>query len=123
MPDHRAPQDRPLLDDAQRRDLIEKAGYGSATTPPGDLTSPTWQTPARVGPDSPLRQGKLKDSWRPGLTWWGLVGIFRGSICPTQNRPQPLDVVANHRGLPATTTQVWAEAQLGWRASIGPRRL
>ncbi len=35
---------------------------------------------------------------------------------------QPLDVVANHRGLPTTTTEVWAEA-LGWRASLGPRRL
>ena len=67
MPDHPAPQDRLLLDDAQCRDLVEKAGYGSATTPPGDLTSPDRQIPSRVGPDSPLRQGKLKDSSRPGL--------------------------------------------------------
>jgi hypothetical protein len=67
MPDHPAPQDRLLLDDAQRRDLVEKAGYGSATTPPGDLTSPDRQIPSRGGPDSPLRQGKLKDSSRPGL--------------------------------------------------------
>jgi hypothetical protein len=37
--------------------------------------------------------------------------------------PKPLDVVANHRGLPTTTTEVWAEARLGWRASFGPRRL
>jgi len=36
---------------------------------------------------------------------------------------KPLDVVANHRGLPTTTTEVWAEARLGWRASFGPRRL
>ena len=67
MPDHPASQDRPRLDDAQRRDLIEKAGYGSATTPPGDLTSPTRQTPPRVGPDSPFRHRALKDSSRPGL--------------------------------------------------------
>jgi nucleoside-diphosphate-sugar epimerase len=38
-------QDRPLFDDAQRRDLTEKVGYGSARTPPGDFTSPTRQTP------------------------------------------------------------------------------
>jgi hypothetical protein len=31
MPDHPVPQDRPPLDDAQRRDLAEKVGYGSAT--------------------------------------------------------------------------------------------
>ncbi len=30
-----------MADDAQRRDLAEKVGYGSAITPPGDLTSPT----------------------------------------------------------------------------------
>jgi hypothetical protein len=29
--DHLVPQDRPPLDDAQRRDLAEKVGYGSAT--------------------------------------------------------------------------------------------
>jgi hypothetical protein len=108
MPDHLASQDRPPLDDAQRRDLIEKAGYGSATTPPGDLTSTTRQTPPRVGPDSPFRHRALKDSSRPGLTWWGLVGILHGCIRPSPNHPQPLDVVANHRGLPTTTTQVWA---------------
>ena len=49
--------------------------------------------------------------------------ILHGCIRPSANHPQPLDVVANHRGLPTITTQVWAEAQLGWRASIGPRRL
>jgi len=111
MPDYPAPQDRPPLDDAQRRDLVEEAGYGSATTPPGDLTSPIRQMPPAVGPDSPLRQGKLKDSWRPGLTWWGLVGILHGCIRPSPDHPQPLDV-ADHRGLPTTTTEVWAEAQL-----------
>jgi hypothetical protein len=41
-----------MADDAQRRDLAENLGYGSATTPPGDLTSPTTQTPPRLGPDS-----------------------------------------------------------------------
>jgi hypothetical protein len=30
-----------MADDAERRDLAEKAGYGSATTPPGDPISPT----------------------------------------------------------------------------------
>jgi hypothetical protein len=30
-----------LEDSWRRRDLAEKAGYGSATTPPGDFTSPT----------------------------------------------------------------------------------
>ena len=68
-----SPQDRPPLDDAQRRDLAEKVGYGSATTPPGDLTSPTQQTP-RVSPNPSSWQGELKDSWRPspGLaTTWG----------------------------------------------------
>ena len=61
-----------MADDAERRDLAKKAGYGSATTAPGDLTSPTRRTPPPVGPDSPFRQGKLKDSWRPGLaTGWG----------------------------------------------------
>src|SRR5271166_389788 len=61
-----------MADHAQRQDLSEKAGYGSATTPPGDLTSPTRQTPPRVSPNSPFRQGNLKDSWRAGLaTGWG----------------------------------------------------
>ena len=60
------------LNDAQRRDLADRVGYGSATTPPGDLTSPTQQTPPRVGPDSRCRQRNLKESWRPGLaTGWG----------------------------------------------------
>ena len=67
MPDDPIPGDYPDLNDAQRQDLSERAGYGSATTPPGDLTSPDRQIPSRVGPDSPLRQGKLKDSSRPGL--------------------------------------------------------
>jgi UvrB domain 3 len=48
----------PPLDDAQRRDLAEKVGYGSATTPPGDLTSPTQQTP-RVSPNPSSWQGEL----------------------------------------------------------------
>jgi len=39
MPDHPAPEDNSGLNDAQRRDVADKAGYGSATTPPGDLTS------------------------------------------------------------------------------------
>jgi hypothetical protein len=67
MPDHPASQDRPPLDDAQRRGLVEKAGYGSATTRPGGLTSPTRQTPPPVGAGSPFRQRALKDSSRPGL--------------------------------------------------------
>jgi len=72
MPDDSTPGDYSDLNDAQRRELSEKAGYGSATTPPGDLTSPTRQTSPRVGPDSPFRQRNLKESWRPGLaTGWG----------------------------------------------------
>src|SRR5277367_710291 len=74
MPDHPVPQDRPPLDDAQRRDLAEKVGYGSATTPPGDVTSPTRQTPPGLDSNSPSRQETLADSWRPppGLaTTWG----------------------------------------------------
>jgi len=73
MPDHPVPQDRPPLDDAQRRDLVEKAGYGSATTPPGDLTSAT-QTSPQVGPNSLSGEEELQDSWQPprGLsTTWG----------------------------------------------------
>ncbi len=60
MADQPASQNRPPLDDAQRRDLIEKAGYGSATTPHGDLTSPNRQTPPQVGPDSPFRQKEFE---------------------------------------------------------------
>lgn len=63
-----------MAEDAQRRDLAEKVGYGSPTTPHGDLTSPTGQTPPGVGPNSQSRQATLADSWRPspGLaTMWG----------------------------------------------------
>jgi hypothetical protein len=38
-----------MADDAQRRDLAKKAGCGSATIPPGDLTSPNRQTPPQGG--------------------------------------------------------------------------
>jgi hypothetical protein len=46
-----------------------------------------------------------------------------GSVNRSPPKTKPLDVVANHRGLPTTTNEVWAEARLGWRASLGPRRL
>jgi hypothetical protein len=62
-----------MADDAQRRDLSKKVGYGSAT-PPGDATSPTRQTPPGLGPNSPSRRELLADSWQPspGLaTTWG----------------------------------------------------
>jgi hypothetical protein len=73
MLDHPVPQDRPPRGDAQHHDLAEKLGYGSATTPPGDFTSPTRQTLSRIS-ESPSRRDELKHPWRPSLglaTTWG----------------------------------------------------
>ncbi len=58
-----------MAEDAQRRDLWEEAGYGSATTPPGDLTSPTRETSPRLGPEpqsSQERSGYWPATWRHG---------------------------------------------------------
>jgi hypothetical protein len=70
MADHPVPQDRSPLDDAERRDFAEKVGYGSATTPPGDLTAaPTRQPLSRVGTKSQLsqeRSGYWPSTWRDG---------------------------------------------------------
>jgi len=64
-----------MADDAQHRELEGKLGSGSATIPPGDLTSPIRQTPPSPGFDSPSRLVELlADSWQPspGLaTAWG----------------------------------------------------
>ena len=43
------PTIRPF-DDAERPDLTERVGYGSAGTPPGDFTSPTRETPRGARP-------------------------------------------------------------------------
>lgn len=69
MADHPAPRDRPPIDSTQRRDLVEKVGYVSATTPPVDLTAPTRQPPPRVGPKSQSsqeRSGYWPATWRHG---------------------------------------------------------
>ena len=63
MPDHPVPQDRPSLNDAQRQDVEDKLGYGSATTPPGDLTSTAGQTPPESSCPSP---GYWPATWRDG---------------------------------------------------------
>jgi hypothetical protein len=58
-----------MADDAQRRDLAEKVGSGSATTPPGDLTSTTRETSLRLGPESQSsqeRSGYWPATWRDG---------------------------------------------------------
>jgi hypothetical protein len=89
-----------VADDAQRRDLADKVGYGSATTPPGDLTSPDRQTPPRVGPDSPFRQRKLKDSWRPGLA------TARAGPLPTWMKAMDLGNRA-YRSSSLTVTVTW----------------
>lgn len=70
MPDHPA---GPRT--TRRRSALRPRGEGRLRfrhNPPGDLTSPIPQTPPRADSDSLYRQGKLKDSWRPGLaTTWG----------------------------------------------------
>ncbi len=69
MSEDSMPHDPSPLDDAERRDLAEKVGSGSATTPPGDLTSPTGQTPPGVDPNSQSsqeRSGYWPASWREG---------------------------------------------------------
>ena len=70
MPDHPVPQNRPPLDDAQRRDLAEKLGYGSATTPPGDLTSPTRQTPPGLDSNSLSSQERSNESSQRSPGYW-----------------------------------------------------
>ena len=70
MPDHPVPQDRPSLNDAQRQDVEDKLGYGSATTPPGDLTSSYRQTPPRLGPTSPSSQERSEESSCPSPGYW-----------------------------------------------------
>jgi hypothetical protein len=83
MPDHSAPQQHPPFDDAHRRDLEEKAGYGSGSAAPVDLASATRQTPPRARPNSSPWQGKLKDSWQPspGREGWG---PYFGAMLPPQ---------------------------------------
>jgi len=88
-----------MADDPHRRDFGDKVGYGSATTSAGDLTSAT-QTPPRVGPDSPLRQGKLKDSSRPGLA------TARAGPLPTWMKAMDLGNRA-YRSSSLTVTVTW----------------
>jgi hypothetical protein len=59
-----------MADDAQLRDLWEEAGHGSATTPPGDLTSPTSQTPPGLDSNSPSFQERSEESSRPSPGYW-----------------------------------------------------
>jgi hypothetical protein len=56
-----------MADDAQRQDVEDKLGYGSATTPPVDRTSPTRQTPLGSGPNFPASPGR---TMQPSPGYW-----------------------------------------------------
>ncbi|MDT5350662.1 MAG: hypothetical protein QOC62_3354 [Mycobacterium sp.] len=59
-----------MADDAQRRDLAEKVGYGSATTPPGDFAFQNSADANGLGPNSPSSAERSTESSRPSPGYW-----------------------------------------------------
>ena len=73
------------------------SSHAAPLTPGQHITRPVAQV---VGPDSPLPQGKLKDSWRPGLA------TARAGPLPTWMKAMDLGNRA-YRSSSLTVTVTW----------------